>query len=107
MSHFGHHVFGFAGVREKVMLCNLRSWILKWLHYYWLLDIFKCGQKTNGESMTLPYPLFFTKQESMFSTLEYGLFTNDLDELPALITRKFKIGALFYEFVIFKALIEE
>ena len=31
----------------------------------------------------------------------------DLDELPALIDRKFKIGALFYVFVIFKALIEE
>ena len=31
----------------------------------------------------------------------------DLDELLALITRKFKIGALFYVFVIFKGLIEE
>ena len=48
-----------------------------------------------------------TEVLALIRILEYGLYTNDLDELLALITRKFEIGALFYVFVIFQGLIEE
>ena len=44
-----------------------------------------------------------TEVLALIRILEYGLYTNDLDELLALIT----IGALFYVFVIFQGLIEE
>ena len=40
------------------------------------------------------------------SVLEYPIYTRDLDDLPALITRIFEIGGLFYLFDIFKAICE-
>ena len=38
--------------------------------------------------------------------LEYPIYTRDLDDLPALITRIFEIGGLFYLNDIFKAVCE-